>query len=116
MAEDVAADSIIGLIVLVSVMALGVAIWLAVKLVELFVRVISRSYENMALRATGALFALLLVITICTTGQIALINWLTGLSLLALICVAVVLDVEGRTAKPKPVDLQSVMTNPWWND
>jgi len=114
--EDVATDGLVGLIVVVAVVLVGGGIWVLVQTISLLIRVIRHSHDQVALRLSLGLFGVFAAAVVVTGGRYPTIDTLALIAFAALTVVAFVLDQGARSNKPRPADLDTVMTSPWWDD
>jgi hypothetical protein len=114
--SDDLGTSILGIIFLTGVIFVG-GVWLFVKIVSLAARVISREhYRNRILQVSCGAFGVSCLATLATGGHNAGVDIVLGLSFAILIGVAALIDNSWVAAPAHPVDLDSVMTSPWWDD
>jgi hypothetical protein len=115
--DEAAADSLLGLCVVLTVVALVFTVWLIVKVVELLVRVFTAHPTNKTLLGTVVTSAALFLAVGLTSGQYESVDVLAGASPLVLIAVAAVLDIADDTRLRRPLNRDTAVhavLHEWW--
>jgi hypothetical protein len=109
-------EGLIGLSILILGVILVGGFWLIIKVGSLLIRVISHHYRNRVLQVSLGVVCFLIVLLIATGGQSEGVDVLTVVSVMVLVSIATVIETISENAPSQPVNLESVMPNPWWED
>jgi hypothetical protein len=115
--DEAAADSLLGLCVVLALVALVFTLWLIVKIVQLLVRVFAAHPTNKILLGTILTGAVLFLAVGLTSGQYQAVDVLAGASPLVLIAEAAVLDIADDARLRRPLNRDTAVhavLHEWW--
>ncbi|GAC1524138.1 MAG: hypothetical protein NVS2B16_32570 [Chloroflexota bacterium] len=115
--DEAAASTLLGLILVVTIVVLIFTIWLSVKIIQLLIRVFVNHPTSKVLWALLAACLLCLLLAVATSGQSQPVDTLTGLSALLLVGVAAVQDVVDDTKLRRPLSRDTAVhavLHEWW--
>jgi hypothetical protein len=113
--NDMGMESLAVMVLVVSVMLIAGGIWLLVKAGSLVVGVVATHHASRVLQVSLGLVGVTALAVLATQGHSEPVDVLAGLSLLVLVGVSWIIE-SGHGATQERVELDSVMTSPWWDD
>lgn len=117
--DEELAGSFVGLALLLAIVTMLITIWLAVKAVELLVRVGVSHPDNRALQVAGGIAGGAIVLAALLGERFPVLVALAGLSLLALLATAKAVELYYDERLQPEVSreyvLDQVLHQPWWS-